>query len=168
MESHEIALLAHPACSSSQTPLPWHLESFTEEILGLTCSFSGLEALTRLFCCGSSLLRKKLDSPSCRLELKWIGGTSLGGNRPWKKFPPFIAALKGVKGVTLIEPKRGNLIPPSHIVLNSCLPSTLEALHIMSSLTHELLENGKFKNLTSLCVRESKESNPRQTEWDKI
>lgn len=170
MEQKAEELLARPVGASYQTPVSWYLEAFAEEILGLTCSFSGLEALTRLFCTGSSLLRKKLDSPSCRLELRWIGGTSLG-NRPWKKFPRFIASLKGVRGVTLIEPKNGGLIPSSLIIpssrvaSNTCLPSTLDSMHIMSSSIDGVLKKGRFPNLTYLCVQDSKDPDPSPTFW---
>lgn len=134
--------------------IPWYLACFTEEILGEICTFSGVEALIRLFCTGSSVLRQKLSSHRCRLELRC--NTDIG--LKWSCLPDLISELKGITGISMSAPTRPPKGSETPRLNWSVLPkNSLESIYYAAEQPAEILTSiAQFPNLTSLHLKRSR------------
>jgi hypothetical protein len=96
METNETetkaVLLALSARDTSQYLRQGLLETLPEDVLGEICTSSGVEGIIRLFCSGSSIIRKKLRMRSCKLELRFF-------DSPIHSLPALIGELPGITGV---------------------------------------------------------------------
>jgi hypothetical protein len=123
------------------------IDVFSEDILGQIGSLSGLKGIIRLFCCGSSVLCKKLSSPQCRLELRCSSSLA-------RQMPDFMANMKGVAGIVLH--KRIKQLPDcTHYLTHFNPPKSLESIKFtglaFADVISTLSEQG-YSNLTSLSL----------------
>jgi hypothetical protein len=146
-------LLVEKAESLSINAVTWCITAFSEDILGKVATLAGLEATIRLFCTGSLLLRQKLSSPHCLLELRY--STKRGSSV--QRLPPMISYLKGIKGLSMVFVLGSQNLTRFFQKSLSVLPITVTSLDCTS---HNALHSSivllakSFPNLTSLILSE--------------
>jgi hypothetical protein len=135
------------------TPVSWHLNGFTSEILGLIASFSDAWDVSRLYCCGDVKLNKLLESPSGVHSIRHV---SL--DKVKIALPGFISALKGLKSLAVLrkgEELMTATLSPSSAALLPGLAENLEELVLWQVANVDcLVSEEKFlcQNLTSLVL----------------
>jgi Leucine-rich repeat (LRR) protein len=79
------------------TPVDWHLNGFTSEVLGRVAFFSDAWDVGRLYCCGDVHLNKMLLSPSALRTIRHVSLDPLE-----VALPGFLSQLTGLKSLSII------------------------------------------------------------------